>query len=241
MKTIIANWKLNPASLAEAIKLAKESDVEGLIICPPFPFLEEVAKVIKKAALGAQDLFWEEKGAFTGEVSGTQLKEDGAQYVIIGHSERRQNLGETDEMVAKKIAAALKDGFTPILCVGETRAERDKNKTKEVVEREIRVGLSRAFSEPKSLIVAYEPVWAIGTGTPDTPENMLEMVNFIKGLLRTIGSKLAVSIIYGGSVKSDNAEKFLKYKEIEGALVGGASLKGEEIKKIVEIGKKYAK
>src|SRR3989344_6213851 len=142
-KIIIANWKLNPSSVAEAKKLAKASDLSGLIICPPFPYLEEVGAVIKKAKLGAQDIFWEEKGAFTGEVSGSQEKDLGAEYVIIGHSERRQNLGETDAMVAKKIFAAMNDGLTPVLCVGETQAERDKNKTKEVVERELRTGLSK--------------------------------------------------------------------------------------------------
>ena len=237
-KLVIANWKMNPASLAEAKKLAMSSDVEGLIICPPFPFLEDVAGVIKKAKLGAQDLFWEEKGAFTGEVSGSQEKELGVEYVIIGHSERRKNSGETDEMVAKKIAAALNDGLRPILCVGETREERDRNKTKEVAERELRIGLSRVLNENKEIVIAYEPIWAIGTGNPDTPENTLEVVRFIRGLLKNLSSKLEVKIIYGGSIKADNAVKFLQHKEIEGALVGGASLNGDEIKKIVEIAKK---
>src|SRR3989344_8370843 len=141
-KLIIANWKMNPTSLKEAEKLAQESDVEGLVICPPFLFLEEVSKIIKKAKLGAQDCFWEEKGAYTGEISPKELKSLGVEYVIIGHSERRQNLGETDEIVAKKIKAAVEEGLTPILCVGETRAERDAGKTKEVVERELKVGLS---------------------------------------------------------------------------------------------------
>lgn len=234
-KTIIANWKLNPATEKEAVKLAKESDLPDLIICPPFTHLEAVAKVLKKAKLGAQDLFWEEKGAYTGEVSGTQLKDAGVQYVIIGHSERRQNMGETDEMVAKKIEAAVRDGLTPILCVGETRAERDKAKTKEVVERELRIGLSRVFTNPAEIIIAYEPIWAVGSGHPDIPENTLEMVKFIRELMKGIGSKLKEKIIYGGSVTSQNAQSFLQPKEIAGALVGGASLNSEEIKKIVEI------
>lgn len=238
-KLIIANWKLNPASVAEAKKLAKDSDIADLVICPPFPYMEDVGGILKKAKLGAQDLFWEEKGAFTGEISGSQIKEFGAEYVIIGHSERRQNVGETDEMVAKKIAAAMKDGLIPVMCVGETRPERDKNKTKEVIEREVRIGLSRVITEKKEMIIAYEPIWAIGTGVPDTAGNMVDMVKFIQGLLKGIGSQLDVKILYGGSVKSDNAEKFFEHKEIAGALVGGASLKGEEIKKIVEIGKKY--
>ncbi len=241
MKYIIANWKMNPASAKEAKQLAKESDVADLIICPPFPYLEDVGGVLKKAKLGAQDLFWEEKGAFTGEVSGSQEKELGAEYVIIGHSERRLNAGETDDMVAKKIAAAMQDGLTPILCVGETRAEKDKNKTKEVVERELRIGLSRVLHEKKEIIVAYEPIWAIGTGNPDTPQSMVDMVKYMRELLKRIGSQLTVRIVYGGSVKAENVEKFMEQKEIDGALVGGASLKSEEIKTIVTIAKKYAK
>ncbi len=238
-KIIIANWKMNPASAAEAKKLAKASDIAGLVICPPFPYLEDVAGVLKKAKLGAQDLFWDEKGAITGEVSGTQEKELGAEYVIIGHSERRQNLGETDDMIAKKMSAAIKDGLTPILCVGETQADRDKNKTKEVVERELRTDLSRIITEKKEIIIAYEPIWAIGSGMADTPQNMAGMVKYIRELLKKIGSQLTVMIIYGGSVNAGNIESFVEQREIDGALVGGASLQGEEIQKIVEIAKKY--
>lgn len=254
MKIIVANWKLNPATEKEAIKLAKESDLEGLVICPPFPFLEAVAKVIKKAKLGAQDLFWEEKGAYTGEVSGSQLKDLCVEYVIIGHSERRLKLEETDEMVAKKIKAALKDGLKPILCVGETAEERAQGKTREIVGKELRLGLSLIPGREKEVIVAYEPIWAIGTGAPDTPENMLEMVEFIYRQLMsyagaTVGEfknsktqKLtnSLKIIYGGSVTSKNAEDFLKHKEIRGALVGGASLNSKEIKNIISVSKKYA-
>lgn len=254
-KLIIANWKLNPATEKEAVKLAKESDLSDLIICPPFTYLEAVAKVLKKAKLGAQDLFWEEKGAYTGEVSGTQLKDAGAEYVIIGHSERRQNMGETDEMVAKKIEAAVRDGLAPILCVGETRAERDAGKTKEVVGRELKIGLSLVKTlhlKPHTLnpiVIAYEPIWAVGSGHPDTPEDMLEMVQFIKNqLISYAGATVSEfknssthqlinssKIIYGGSVTSQNAQSFLKQKEIAGALVGSASLNSKEIKKIVEI------
>src|SRR3989344_4632314 len=198
-KLIIANWKMNPATTKEAIRLAQESDVEGLVICPPFLFLEEVSKIIKKAKLGAQDCFWEEKGAYTGEISPKELKSLGVKYVIIGHSERRQNLGETDEIVAKKIIAAVNNNLTPILCVGETKEERASGKTEEVVKRELKIGLSLLANQPHTL----------------NPK-----------------------IIYGGSVNSKNEKSFLKHKEIDGALVGGASLKSKEIKKIVEIGKK---
>lgn len=232
-KVIVANWKMNPSTLAEAKKLAKESDLEGLIVCPPFPFLEAVASTLKAAKLGAQDLFWEEIGAYTGEVSAGELKNVGVEYVIIGHSERRQNLGETDQMVAKKIAAAIKGGLKPILCVGETRAERNAGRAELIIERELETGLSLVKGREAEVIIAYEPIWAIGTGKPDTPENMSEMVKFIKRIA------LVDKVIYGGSVTSENAEKFLKKKDISGALVGGASLKGKEITKIVEIGKKY--
>ncbi|MEK7192218.1 MAG: triose-phosphate isomerase [Patescibacteria group bacterium] len=255
-KIIIANWKLNPESLKEARKLAKESDIDGLVICPPFPFIEEAAKVLKKAKLGAQDLFWKEQGAYTGEVSATQLKDFGVEYVIIGHSERRQNLGETDETVAKKIAAALKAGLTPILCVGETQTERDAGKTKEVVERQLKIGISlienchrqrrgpalkksrkwwREKFKIENLVIAYEPIWAIGSGTPDTPENMLEMVQFVKDILNPAPYTLNPLIIYGGSVTSKNVKEFTQHREIDGVLVGGASLNAEEIKKIVKI------
>lgn len=238
-KTIIANWKLNPSSPVDAEKLAKESDIKDLVIAPPFPFLEFVAAIIKKATLGAQDLFWEDSGAYTGEVSGAQLKAMEVEYVIIGHSERRMNLGETDEMVAKKVAVAVKDGLIPILCVGETRAQKDKNKAVEVVEQEVRIGLSRVAGITSEIVIAYEPIWAIGTGIPDTAENMLKMVKLIKEVAGRVDVR-NTRCIYGGSVNSKNAEEFLKHKEIEGALVGGASLKAEEIKSIVKIASKFS-
>ncbi len=222
--------------------------MDGLIIAPPTIFLEEVKKNIQKAELGSQDLFWEEKGAFTGEVSASELKSLGVGYAIIGHSERRK-LGETDEMVAKKIKAAAGAGLTPILCVGESAAERAAGKTEEVVARELKISLSlignwepasprrmRGELEIGNLIVAYEPIWAIGTGTPDTPQDMINMVKYIKKILKEFPiSNFQFPIIYGGSVTSQNAQDFLQHKEIEGVLVGGASLKSEEIKKIVAI------
>lgn len=233
-KLIIANWKLNPLTLEGAKKLAHDSDIEGLVICPPFPFLESVSKALKWAKLGAQDVFWEEYGAFTGEVSAAELKDLGAEFVIIGHSERRK-LGETDEMVAKKVAAALKAGLTPILCIGESKADREQGKTKEVITHELKGGLS-LVSGPARVVIAYEPIWAIGTGTPDAPENTVDVVRFITETLS--GRGLDIQVLYGGSVTSENAESFLKHPEISGALVGGASLKGEEIKKIVEAANK---
>ena len=249
-KIVIANWKMNPRGRKEAEELARAGDLEGLVVCPPFVFLEDVSRIISRARLGAQDVFWEEIGAYTGEISPPELQDLCVEYVIVGHSERRQNLGETDEMVARKIAAALKAGLIPILCVGETREEHDGGKTETVVKRELEIGLSLANQESgirnQEIIIAYEPIWAIGTGTPDTPENMIEMVKFIRKILLANAclpagraNALNPRIIYGGSVTAKNAEEFLRHKEIEGALVGGASLKPEEIKNIVKISKKH--
>ena len=235
---------MNPKSRKEAEELARGSDIEGLVICPPFVFLDDASRMMTRSKLGAQDVFWEELGAYTGEVSAAELKDLCVEYVIIGHSERRQNLGETDEMVARKVKAAIEAGITPILCVGETRAEHDSGQTEIVVKRELEKGLSSIINHQSSIsdhrlsiIVAYEPIWAIGTGVPDTPENMLKMVQLMRKIAG--GSKMDVRIIYGGSVNSKNAEEFLKHREIDGALVGGSSLKPEEIKKIVEIAGKY--
>lgn len=231
-KLVVANWKMNPGTAEEAIELAEASDEEGVVAASPFVFLQAVGAVIKKAALGAQDLFWEDKGAFTGGVSGSQLKELGVKYVIIGHSERRR-LGDTDEVVAKKVAAALRNGLIPIICVGETREEKQAGKSREAIERQLRA-VSRVLLS-MSLIIVYEPVWAISTepgAEADTPENAVSMIQFMKTIV-------PVHFIYGGSVNANNAESFLRQSEIEGALVGGASLKKEEIKKIVEIAQKY--
>ncbi len=228
-KIIIANWKLNPTTEKEAVRLAKDSDVEGLVICPPFSFLKAVAGNLKNAKLGAQDMI--------GEAVPENLE-----YVIIGHSDRRK-LGETDETVAEKMAEAVEDGLIPILCVGESRAERYAGETEEVVARELNIGLSllpkTLNAKPYTLFIAYEPIWAIGTGTPDSPESMLKMVQYIKDTLTAKPYTLNPRIIYGGSVTSQNAEEFLSKEGIDGALVGGASLDPKEIIKIVEISKNY--
>lgn len=229
-KIIVANWKMNPMSSDEAVALAKASDEENLIIAPPFPFLAAVAAVLKQAKLGAQDLFWENQGAYTGEISGSQLAQIGVQYVIVGHSERRGHLGETDEMVTKKFLAALKNNLTPILCVGETKAEREAGETREILNQQLK--FMARIPKDTVCIVAYEPVWAIGTGMADKPADTIEIIAMIRKNLENIKN---LRIIYGGSVTSANAESFFKHKEIEGALVGGASLKPEEIKKIVKI------
>lgn len=235
-KLIIANWKMNPSSLEDARLLARESDTDGLVVCPPFLYLEAVRDELNLAGLGAQDLFWEENGAYTGEISPFQLKNIGVRYAIIGHSERRQYLGETDEMVAKKVKACLDFGITPILCVGETKKEHNDNKAQEVVEREVMIGLSLVGGRESLVVIAYEPIWAIGSGIPDDPENTVKMAEFIR---KTANAD--VPVLYGGSVTPENADDFLRQKEISGALVGGASLRGESIKAITRIANSVVK
>lgn len=244
-KILIANWKMNPDKEADAVKLAKACDAEGVILCPPFPFLKSVGQAVKKAGLGAQDACFEASGPFTGEVSPTQLKSTGAEYVILGHSERRAHLGETDEIIGRKVAAALEAGLTPIVCVGETRSERDKGQTREVIDRQIRMafaqipaqgGQARSAVQAKyNVILTYEPVWAISTNAGETATlaGVQDMINYMEGIVR--GLPIVPAFIYGGSVNSDNLGSFLACPEIHGALVGGASLKPAEFKKMIAI------
>lgn len=244
-KTIIFNWKMNPATEQEAVSLAQASDAAQAVIAPPFPFLKSVAATVKKAALAGQDISAEEKGAFTGQVSAGQLKSFGVSCVIAGHSEKRR-LGDTDELIAKKLAIAVRHGLIPVLCVGENRSDHDAGRAEAVVEKQLEKDLSIIHNSKfinQKIIIAYEPVWSISTepgAQPDTPENAIAMISFIKKSFAVNSHKsLVISYFYGGSVTSANAESFLKNKEIEGALVGGASLKQEEIKKILQIAKKY--
>lgn len=238
-KIIIANWKENPQTVEEAVSLAKAVDSEGVVIAPPFVFLEAVGKAIKKAALGAQDIFWEDKGAFTGEVSGSQLKNLGVKYVIVGHSERRR-LGDTDEIVAKKIVAAFRNSIIPVLCVSETREERKTGKSKEALREQLEKDLLLVESQKplNQLVIAYEPLWSISTepnAEPDTPENAVSMISFIKSTVQNYGFKGGIKFIYGGSVNPENAGSFFREREIEGALVGRISLEKEKFKKIIDI------
>jgi triosephosphate isomerase (TIM) len=249
-KLIIANWKMNPGSLNEAIELAKGSDIEGLVICPPFIYIEPISKILTHAKLGAQDVFFENPpaggGPYTGEVSIEELKDLGVSHIIVGHSERRE-LGETDEVIAKKIKVTLENGIIPVLCVGEKKGDRDVGKEKEVVRKQLEIDLffvnqiSEA-SESKELIIAYEPLWAISKGDashpPADPEEVVQMINFIREQIKSYKLNLTTRIIYGGSVNDKNAHEFLGRKEIEGALPGGASLDAEKIKKVVEETKK---
>ncbi len=239
-KLLVFNWKMNPRKAAEAHQLARSSDFAGVVVAPPFVFLEEVEVLLKKALLGAQDLFWQREGAFTGEVSADELKNFGVEYVIIGHSERRQVMGETDAIIARKIRAALTAGLRAILCVGETKAERSAQQKEEVLDRQLTIGISQIKNIPPSvrrrLLIAYEPVWAIGTGTPETPEDAATTSRWIKKLVKQhIG--FAPPVLYGGSVNSQNIRNFVQLKDIDGALIGGASLKKLEVKKIVELTK----
>ncbi|MEK7181403.1 MAG: triose-phosphate isomerase [Patescibacteria group bacterium] len=255
-KLIVANWKMNPSSESEAVRLAKSYDEKGVVICPPFTFLSAVRQSLRKADLGAQDVFWENPipgGAFTGEVSISMLKKIGASYIIIGHSERRKYLGETDEMINKKVLATLGFGLKLILCVGESLSVKKEgfDTAKNYIKKQLRQGLkgfynlkpsagsgSSSGGTTQNLIVAYEPIWAIGTGKPDNPADSAEMAKFIKNLLSSRFAIRDLRVVYGGSVTSSNAERIFEHSEIDGALVGGASLKAEEFKKIIRIGQK---
>lgn len=242
---IAGNWKMFK-TVAEAKTLVsglaeKLAGVEGveIVVCPPFTALSSVAELLKDSniAVGAQDLFWEEEGAFTGEVSPLMLKEIGCKYVIIGHSERRQYFGETDEQVNKKAKAALKHGLAPIICVGETLEQHDAGKTETLVASQVEKALAGIEKgNITKVVIAYEPIWAIGTGRSSTGEDANQVVALIrKTIARDFGEDLAakVRIQYGGSVKPNNIKEFMSQPEIDGALVGGASLKVDSFTSII--------
>lgn len=245
-KLIVANWKSNPDSVGRAIALAKKIDKSAerfkkteVIIAPPAPFIMSVGSVIKYAKLGAQNVFWGNLGPYTGEVSWRQLQYAKVSYAIAGHSERRRLLGETDGMINKKVLACLKNGLGVILCVGEPKQVRRRGMAA------VRIFISNQLTKDlkgirslvisyKLLVVAYEPIWAIGSGKPDRPEDTVEIVNFIKEILASRFQILNSRILYGGSVNPQNARSFLSKQEINGALVGGASLKPAEFEKIIK-------
>jgi triosephosphate isomerase len=238
-KFVAGNWKMNK-TIAEAQQLVKEliPGLDGLrtidrVVCPPYTTLYPVGELLKDTGigLGAQNLFWEASGAYTAEVAPSMVAEL-CQYVIIGHSERRQYFGETDETVNKRVKAALEIGLTPIVCIGETLEENQSGKTAEVVSRQIRDGLTDlTLAEGAKLVIAYEPVWAIGTGLAATAEdaNAIHRDVVRKSLADLFDSETAqgIQILYGGSVKPDNAKGFFHRSDIDGALVGGASLKAD--------------
>ncbi len=239
-KPIIAgNWKMNKTS-AEARDLATKliplvSSVKDreIVLGPPFTSLQAVSEAIKgtNIALSAQNMHWEDKGAFTGEISAEMLLDLKCRYVIIGHSERRQYFGETDETVNKKVKQALKKGLFPIMCVGETLAEREAGKLNEIISRQVTGGLKDLSSdEMKKIVIAYEPVWAIGTGKTATPDQANEVHALIRQKVKSLyGAEIAdgLRIQYGGSVTPDNVSTLMAMPDIDGALVGGASLKPE--------------
>jgi triosephosphate isomerase len=232
---VAGNWKMNTTE-AEAVALARAvadatSEAFGdIAVCVPFPHLASVRDTLRgtNVALGAQDVYWEPKGAFTGEVSLPMLA-DYCRYVIVGHSERRQFFGETDEWVNKKVAAILASELDPIVCVGEPIEVRRSMQTEAIVGKQIRESLAGIQLTPR-ITVAYEPVWAIGTGETATPEVAQATCEFVRSVLRDLGGTVAdeIRIQYGGSVNPENAATLLAQRDIDGALVGGASLKADQ-------------
>ncbi|PIR90102.1 triose-phosphate isomerase [bacterium (Candidatus Gribaldobacteria) CG10_big_fil_rev_8_21_14_0_10_37_21] len=244
-KIIVANWKCNPTTQQEAKKLFEAykglKSKHEMVVCPPACFLEEAALLLKGkqgVALGAQDCFWQEKGAFTGQVSALQLKSLGVKYVILGHSEKRV-LGDTDKIVNQKLKVALKANLKPILCLGETKATREKGKTFELLRGQVKsclLGVSK--KELGQIILAYEPVWAIGSGVACKEDEVLTVILYLKKLIAENYSKKIsqeIKIIYGGSVVSENAKEYLNNKWIDGLLLGGASLNKKELNEIVNL------
>ncbi len=235
---VAGNWKMNGSrdsavKLAEAILQAPDRASAEVLLCPPFVYLADVARTLKGSgvALGAQDLCAEENGAFTGEVSGTMLRDFDCGYVIVGHSERRALFGETDAWVARKFMAAQKAGLTPVLCVGETLSEREAGTTSAVVSRQLKAVLDAAgIAAFAKAVVAYEPVWAIGTGRTAKSDQAQEVHALIRGLLAAEDAKIAAAtrLLYGGSVKAANAAELFGMPDIDGGLVGGASLDAAE-------------
>jgi triosephosphate isomerase (TIM) len=243
---IAGNWKMfkTPGEAAETAKqlvrhAGAVTDID-MMIAPTFIALSAVFAAIKNSpvALGAQNLYWENEGAYTGEISAPMLKSAGCQYCIIGHSERRQYFGETDETVNKKIKAAIKAGLQPVFCVGETEKERESGQTLSILDKQIKKGLEGLVSaQLDSLIIAYEPIWAIGTGKTATDDQAQEVHRFIRSLVKdNFGRALSdsIRILYGGSVKPDNIASLMAMSDIDGALVGGASLSAESFSQIIK-------
>jgi triosephosphate isomerase len=242
-KIIAGNWKMHMTH-TDAVSFVKRLQEEltmintsyEVVVIPPFTSLSPVSTVIDKGILklGAQNVFYEKEGAYTGEISPVMLKALGCDYVIVGHSERRKYFAESDEMIARKLKAVLIEGMTPILCVGETLEQREKGRHKEVVESQLVSDLAYlSVDEIKRIVIAYEPVWAIGTGHNATPEQAQEMHEFIRNILEEKFGASDVPILYGGSVKPENIRDISAMKDVDGALVGGASIKVESFVGII--------
>lgn len=244
-KVIAGNWKMNndilqsqnlTSQIINGLKLKPNCEV---IICPPFTSLTEVSSLIKNTGikLGAQNMYYEDSGAYTGEVSAAMLKSSGCEYVILGHSERRNIFGESDELINRKILKALQTGLCPIFCVGELLEEREAGITTEVVKKQVESGLKNVgHQQINNIIIAYEPVWAIGTGKTATSEQAQEVHKFIRGIIeKNYSGEAAEKIIiqYGGSVKPENSGELLSQPDIDGALVGGACLKADSFLSII--------
>ena len=239
---IVANWKMNPIKAKEAEKLfnsisrgIKNNKKAEIVVCPPFVYLSGLSSGVQ---LGAQDCFWENKGAYTGEISPSMLKDLGVQYVIVGHSERRKYFQETDQMINKKVKAVLELGLSVILCIGETEEEKEEYKAEQILHQEIVEGLNGVpISKISQLSIAYEPIWAIGTGNACDPEEAQKTDLLIRKIISktynlTVSKK--IRILYGGSVNSGNAESYLKEAGFQGLLVGGASLDTKEFIDLIE-------
>ncbi len=248
MPIIVGNWKMNLNHL-EAIALVQKLSYQleisifenaEVVICPPFTSLRSVQTVIDSDkmlfSLGAQNVHSSDKGAFTGEVSAPMLSKLNCKYVIVGHSERREHLKETDEEIALKVKATRKFEMTPIVCVGETSQQREDGASLEIIENQVRVGLSKIQKgDIENCVIAYEPVWAIGAGEPATPQQATEVAAHIRTVLNSISSNSGevTRILYGGSVKPDNSHTFLSEESLDGLLVGGASLVADDFSRLV--------
>lgn len=237
-KMAVANWKMNK-DRDEARRFARSLQSEGasitgaeIVVCPPFTALDIMAQELSQSPIkwGGQNCFWEEKGAYTGEISAAMLKDIGCRYVILGHSERRLIMGENDAAVNRKMSAVLQAELIPILCVGETLQERENDLAQQVVKEQLQKDLHDLDIAPADLVIAYEPVWAIGTGINASSDDAQQMIGFIRAELRQLLSPETASsipILYGGSVRDDNIAEIMQEKDIDGALIGGASLKLE--------------
>lgn len=242
---LAGNWKMfktvrEATVLVEDLLKATETVYDrDMVVCPPFTALHAVGKLLegKKIRLGAQDLYWEDEGAYTGEVSAGMLRDVGCDFCVIGHSERRKYFGESDGDVSRKVLKALEFGLVPIVCVGETLEEREAGRTEDVV-RTMVVGAVKGLtsSQGEKLVIAYEPVWAIGTGKTDTPEEADRTIGMVRRELGDVfgwSTAESIRILYGGSVKPDNIDGFMARPQIDGALVGGASLKADGFARII--------
>jgi len=240
---VAGNWKMhgsradNAALVRSLLDQLPAQGAAEVVVCPPFVYLLETGRLLKDSdvALGAQSVCAEAQGAFTGEISGAMLRDVGCRYVLVGHSERRQVYGEQDALVARKFVAAQASGLVPVLCVGETLEEREGDRTTEVVSRQLDAVLTVSGAAAiAQAVIAYEPVWAIGTGRNATPEQAQDVHAMIRGRVAALDAKIAASvrILYGGSVKASNARELFAMADIDGGLVGGASLKADEFAQI---------